>query len=215
MAACVAVDKKYFRQILTETRRVLPEALAGRLSSLVAERLCASTFYRDRATVVLYAPKDNETDTAEIFTDALKSGRRVLYPRIVPERRELSLVLVSDRAELRPGAYGLLEPTGSEIVPPEDLGRMLICVPGVAFGCAGERLGRGGGYYDRLLAATAPQIVTAGLAYSFQVLDRLPESPGDRRLDFIVTESALHVAGHAPRPDAARTDQGGIPRCLR
>jgi hypothetical protein len=47
------------------------------------------------------------------------------------------------------------------------------------------------------------------------VLDRLPESPGDRRLDFIVTESALHVAGHAPWPGAARTDQGGVPRCLR
>jgi 5-formyltetrahydrofolate cyclo-ligase len=214
MAECVAVDKKYFRQILAETRRVLPRAFAGKLSSLIARRLCASTIYRDHATVVLYAPKDNEPETGEILTDALNSGRRVLYPRIVPNDRELSLVVVSDRAELQPGTYDLLEPTGSEVVPPEDLGRALICVPGVAFSCAGQRLGRGGGYYDRLLTA-APQIITAGLAYSFQVLDRLPESPGDRRLNFIVTESALHVAGRAPRPDAVRTDQGGIPRCLR
>jgi 5-formyltetrahydrofolate cyclo-ligase len=211
----VAVDKKYFRQILTETRRALPEALVLRLSSRVARCLCAAGIYRDHSTVVLYAPKDNETDPTEIFADALKSGRRVLYPRVVPERRALSLVLVNDLAELRPGAYGLLEPTGSEIVPPEDLGQALICVPGVAFGYAGQRLGRGGGYYDRLLTAAAPEVVTAGLAYSFQVLDRLPESPGDRRLDFIVTESALHVAGHAPWPGAARTDQGGVPRCLR
>jgi len=215
MAVCVAADKRYFRQILAETRRALPAAYVARLSAPITERLCASPIYRDRATVVLYAPKDNEAETEGIFADALKSGRRVLYPRIAPERHQLSLVLVSDRAELRPGTYGLLEPTGSEVVPPQDLGRALICVPGVAFSRVGQRLGRGGGYYDRLLAAAAPDTVTAGLAYSFQVLDRLPESPGDWRLDFIVTESALHVAGHAPRPDAVRTDQGGVPRCLR
>jgi 5-formyltetrahydrofolate cyclo-ligase len=83
----------------------------------------------------------------------------------------------------------------------------------VAFSLAGQRLGRGGGYYDRLLAGVGPQAITAGLAYSFQVLDRLPESPDDRRLDLIVTESALYVAGDAPQPAAMRMDQGGVPKC--
>ena len=72
-----------------------------------------------------------------------------------------------------------------------DLERALICVPGVAFSLSGQRLGRGGGYYDRLLAAVHPQAITAGLAYSFQVLDRLPQSPQDRRLGLIVTASAF------------------------
>ena len=68
---------------------------------------------------------------------------------------------MATRAELQPGAFGILEPTGAEIARYADLERALICVPGVAFGPAGQRLGRGGGYYDRLIAALAPQTVTA------------------------------------------------------
>jgi 5-formyltetrahydrofolate cyclo-ligase len=116
-------------------------------------------------------------------------------PRVIPDTRELVMVLVRKRAELEPGAFGVLEPTGVEIVPVADLGPALICVPGVAFSRSGQRLGRGGGYFDRFLAAAGLRAVTAGLAYSFQLLDRLPESPNDRRLNLIFTESATHVAG--------------------
>ncbi len=166
----------------------------------VQERLLESDFYRISRCIVLYAEKDNEVATEQIFADALASGRRTLFPRVIPEYRGLSLVRVCGRDELRPGTFGLLEPTGSEIVPPTKLGRALICVPGVAFSLEGQRLGRGGGYYDRLLAVTDSQAVTAGLAYSFQVLDRLPESPDDRRLQLIVTESGVYEAGASTRP---------------
>jgi 5-formyltetrahydrofolate cyclo-ligase len=201
----VADEKKYLRQILTESRvRLLPERAAS-LSKQVQERLLESDFYRSARCIVLYAEKDNEVATDQIFADALASGRRVLFPRVIPEYRGVSLVRVCSRDELRPGAFGLLEPTGSETVPPAELGRALICVPGVAFSLEGQRLGRGGGYYDRLLAETGSQAVTAGLAYSFQVLDRLPESPDDRRLQLIVTESGVYAAGASTRP-AAGTD---------
>jgi 5-formyltetrahydrofolate cyclo-ligase len=198
----VADEKKYLRQILTESRARLLSARAAALSKQVQERLIESDFYRSSRCIVLYAEKDNEAATEQIFADALASGRRVLFPRVIPECRGLALVRVCGRDELTPGTFGLLEPTGSEIVPPAKLGRALICVPGVAFSLEGQRLGRGGGYYDRLLAATGSQAVTAGLAYSFQVLDRLPESPDDRRLQLIVTESGVYAAGASTRPAA-------------
>lgn len=209
----MADEKKYFREILREGRAALPKAWAAALSVEVQVRLLRTEYYRAAAAVVLYAAKDNEVETEVIFADALASGRRVFFPRVVRADHQLSLVLLNDRAEFRPGAFDLLEPTGAEIVPVEKLGPALICVPGVAFSRAGQRLGRGGGYYDRLLAGAAPQAVTAGLAYSFQVLDRLPESPSDRRLDLIVTESAIHMAGGAPPSVSDRMDQGGVPRC--
>jgi len=196
----VADEKKYLRQILTESRTRLLWERAAALSKLVQERLLDSDFYRSSRCIVLYAEKDNEVATEQIFGDALASGRPVLFPRMIPEYRDLALVRVRSRDELRPGTFGLLEPAGSEIVPPAKLGRALICVPGVAFSLEGQRLGRGGGYYDRLLAATSPQAVTAGLAYLFQVLDRLPESPDDRRLQLIVTESGVYAAGASTRP---------------
>jgi 5-formyltetrahydrofolate cyclo-ligase len=208
----VADRKQYLRTILAETRGALSAAYAGRISAAVQARLLDFAAYRDCDTVVLYSPKDNEIGTEAIFADAMRSGRRVLFPRTIRERGELSLICVNDRAELRPGAFGLLEPSGAEIVRPAALERALICVPGVAFSPAGQRLGRGGGYYDRMLAA-ASRAITAGLAYSFQVLDRLPESPEDRRLDVIMTESAMHAAHGSPHAAAPRTDQGGVPRC--
>ena len=68
----------------------------------------------------------------------------------------------------------------------------VVFVPGLAFGAQGQRLGRGGGFYDRFLASTGPGITTVGLGYSFQVLEWLPEEPWDRRLDYVVTERAIH-----------------------
>ena len=210
----MADKKKILRQILRECRAEIPAHRAARLSALVQRRLIETPGYARATAVVLYSAKDNEVASDLIFAHAIDSGRRVLFPRIVPQSHELSLVYVDHLGQLQAGAFGILEPTGAEITRFTDLERALICVPGVAFGRAGERLGRGGGYYDRLIAAAlAPQIVTAGLAYSFQVMDRLPESPLDRRLGLIVTESAVHQAARN-YPDAClRTDQGGIARC--
>lgn len=190
----------------------MPADCAARCSAAVQNRLLDSA-YADAPTLVLYAAQDHEIHTGLIFARALAAGRRVLFPRVPHASRELLLVRVNGPAELAPGAFGLLEPTGAEIVPVADLGRALICVPGVAFAPGGQRLGRGGGYYDRLLARTGPQVTSAGLAYAFQLLDQLPESPGDQRLNLILTESTAYVT--APRAWSAPrwTDQGGVSRC--
>jgi 5-formyltetrahydrofolate cyclo-ligase len=188
----VADDKKYLRQVIGECRNTLSAPYVTSASRLVQLRIIESSFYQATSTIVLYAAKDNEVGTDLLLADALGSRRLVLLPRIIPETRELVIVRVRNGAELVPGSFGLLEPMGSEIVPVSGLGPALFCVPGVAFSHTGQRLGRGGGYFDRTLAAIGPQTITAGLAYSFQVLDRLPESPQDRRLDLIFTESAMH-----------------------
>jgi 5-formyltetrahydrofolate cyclo-ligase len=188
----VADDKKYLRNILGECRRALPIAYVASASRRVQLRILESNLYRATSTVILYAAKDNEVDTDLLLADAFGSRRHVLLPRVIPEARELVIVRVRSSAELVPGSFGLLEPMGADIVPIGNLGPALFCVPGVGFSRTGQRLGRGGGYFDRALAAAGPQTVTAGLAYSFQLLDRLPESPNDRRLNLIFTESAVH-----------------------
>jgi 5-formyltetrahydrofolate cyclo-ligase len=209
----VADEKKILRRVLAECRAEFPACMAARLSILVQHNLLEASCYAGAACVILYAAKDNEVATDLIFAHAIASGRRVFYPHIVAPSHDLSLVRVDRLAQLQPGAFGILEPTGAEIARYADLEHALICVPGVAFGPAGQRLGRSGGYYDRLIAALAPQTVTVGLAYSFQVLDRLPESPHDRRLGLIVTESSVHRPPEFSPAAGARMDQGGITRC--
>jgi len=190
---CVADDKKYLRKVLGECRSGLPAAYVAAASRRVQLQLLESNFYRATRTIALYAAKQNEVSTDLLLNEALASQRRVLLLKVIPEVKKLAIVRVRNRAELVPGNFGILEPAGTEIVPVADLGPALFCVPGVGFSRTGQRLGRGGGYLDRTLAAMGPQTITAGLAYSFQLLDRLPQSSNDRRLNLIFTESAIYV----------------------
>jgi 5-formyltetrahydrofolate cyclo-ligase len=212
----VADEKQYLRAILSEARSRLSAERAGILSRRVQQRLLATQAYSAAAKVVLYAPLGREVETALIAGDALHSHRQLYYPIVDRGSRQIRLGAVSDLRELRPGAFGIMEPpiTGAleagALVT--DLGAALICVPGIAFTPAAIRLGRGGGYYDRLIAALPAEAVTAGLGYSFQLIDGLPEQTHDRRLDLIVTESAVYAASGAPHVATQTADQGGLPK---
>jgi 5-formyltetrahydrofolate cyclo-ligase len=205
----VADEKQYLRAVLSEARSSLSAACASALSACVQQRLLATPAWLAASKVVLYAPLDREVETALIATAALRSNRQLYYPIADRNRHRITLGAVSDLGELRPGAFGILEPSSTGALEANELGAALVCVPGIAFSPAAARLGRGGGYYDRLLAALSVEATTAGLGYSFQLIDRLPEDPHDRRLDSIVTESTVYAAS-GPSSAAARTaDQGG------
>lgn len=213
MAKSMADEKKYLRTILRESRAALSAEVAAALSARVQARLLGTTLYQMAPAVVLYAATDNELATDLILADSLRAGRQVFYPRLDPTLRSILLAPIRDRHELKPGAYGILEPPGERAIAPQQLGAALICVPGLAFSPAGARLGRGGAHYDRLLAQIGPETLTAGMAYSFQVLDSLPESGHDRRLHFVITEFAVHAA-KAQAASKAGTDRGGTSKCL-
>ena len=212
----VADEKQYLRAVLSEARSSLSAERASALSRRVQQRLLATQAYRAAAKVVLYAPVGREVETALIAADALRSHRQLYYPIVDRGLRRIRLGAVSDLGELRPGAFGILEPpiTGAleDGALVSGLGAALVCVPGIAFTPAAARLGRGGGYYDRLIAALPAEAVTAGLGYSFQLIDRLPEQTHDRRLDLIVTESAVYAASGAPHAATQTADQGGLPK---
>lgn len=210
----MADEKQYLRTILSEARRCLPAAAAGASAIAVQRRLLGLSVYRDAACVVLYAPRDGEADTAFIAADAVRSGRLLRYPIVDRAHLTMRFAEVSDPSALRPGAYSIPEPSpdAPAIEPTELAAGTLLCVPGVAFTAGGARLGRGRGYYDRVLAKLAQGVVTAGLAYSFQLLDRLPREAWDRQLDFVVTESAAYAAGPAQGAAAQPADQGGTTR---
>jgi 5-formyltetrahydrofolate cyclo-ligase len=208
----VADQKKYLRTILKEARNALVPETAAEISARVQSLLISSAAYGWVRTVVLYASKDNEVATDIILEHALASGRAVFYPRFQRSASVLELARVRDRSELVPGTFGVLEPFAeAEPFDPRHFPKLLIVVPGVAFSLAGERLGRGGGHYDRLLSELGPHAITVGLAYSFQALDHLPQSRWDRRLNYLVTESAVHPAPGMPALGGGLSE-GGAPR---
>lgn len=145
------------------------------------------------STVCSYVALPDEVQTAEGLQTLLAEGKRVVVPFCSGEELKLRLIVSLD--ELCPGHWGILEPLPAVREDPqrnisfEEID--VILVPGVAFDCQGRRLGRGKGFYDRLLARLPARCLRIGLAFRCQLFDRLPELPHDARVDAIATESGI------------------------
>jgi 5-formyltetrahydrofolate cyclo-ligase len=209
----MADQKKNLRRMLGECRASLAPEFAQSRCVAIQRRFIDAEWYRCCRRVVLYSPIQNEVATDLIAADALKSAKEVFFPRLDRARGMIAMARVSDPSNLVPGPFGIAQPPeGAPVAAPAELSGAVIAVPGLGFGPQGQRLGRGGGHYDRFLAALPHEAITVGLAYSFQLLDRVPEEPRDRRLQYIITESALlPAAGPSVRRGAARADRGGTP----
>jgi len=146
----------------------------ARTTRLVLE----SRLWKNAKTVLLFASLPDEIDTAPLIEEAGKNGKQIVLP--VVKNRELALFFYH-RRQVAPGAFGIMEPT-SEARPLDDFSRLdLALVPGIAFTRKGDRLGRGRGFYDRLLPHLACPCF--GLGYALQVLPNLPVDSWDAPLD--------------------------------
>jgi 5-formyltetrahydrofolate cyclo-ligase len=144
--------------------------------------------------VLLYATAfPEELDTRAWLGLVLAGGRRLLCPRVDRKGRRLRLYEVKDpQADLRPGALGIPEPRpGAPEVAPGEVDWVL--VPGLAFDPRGYRLGRGAGYYDRLLPTLRPDAPRWSLCLDCQWVDELPVEPHDAVLDGVVSPSKTVV----------------------
>ena len=180
------MSKQTIRQRLLIQRQQLDASSCARQSATVQEHVLTSTVYAEAVLLALYAPIRNEVQTQRILSAALLAGKRVCYPRL--ENGRIVFVEVSGQHDLQPGKFGVPEPQGKIAVSPEELD--LILVPGVAFDCKGGRIGYGSGYYDRILAVCA-NARFFGLAYTFQLIEKIPEEKHDIRLDFLATEGEM------------------------
>ena len=149
--------------------------------------------------VLSYCATPEELDPSPLTRILSQSGARIAYPRVCGPG-ELTLHW-GDACELEPGYCGLLEPPAdSEQAALGDIG--LVLVPGVAFDAECHRLGMGGGFYDRLLAALPPTTLKVGLAFDEQVVGAVPREAHDVMLDAIVTPHRIFRRGKpaADRP---------------
>ena len=167
---------------------------AARVASRIASRLLAEPVVRSARRIALYAALPDEVPSRPLFDALIGLGMPCLFPRAL-EKHALAFAVVADWSELRPGRYGVLEPPAQAAVTRPEEGD-LVLVPGVAFDRSGNRLGRGQGFYDRAFPASAPRSPRLiGVAYQIQLVDALPHTETDRRVDAVVTELGLHWAG--------------------
>ncbi len=184
------------KQIYALRDSLTPEEIAAK-SEAVAGQLAKLPFYREAGTIMFFLSFRSEVDTLGMVRDNLGRGKRVLVPKSLPEERLLVPSQLLDlKKDLIMGHYNIPEPGPAALRPVEPEEIDLLIVPGVAFDLSGNRLGYGGGYYDRFFERLRPAVPLVALAFELQIVDRVPVEPWDRRMDWIVTEKrAIHPAG--------------------
>ena len=175
------IDKVALRRLMLERRAGLDAALGARL----ADRLLASGLIGRGAELAGYWPIGTEIDIRPLLHAAFARGTGVCLPVTPPPGEALSFHRWQPGAVLRPGRFGTSEPGSAAVTP------SVVLVPLLAFDRHGGRLGYGGGYYDRTLAALRPGTYAIGCGFALQEIDRVPMATHDCRMDAIATEACV------------------------
>jgi len=185
--------KRLVRERILRTRNAMPPELRAEASQRIAAALAQRPDFIRARVVLLTLPYGSEWDTRLLFNEARARAKTVAVPRVNLAQRMLEIYAVGDlAADVAPGYRGIPEPHAAR--PPVALESIdWLLVPGVAFDPSGQRVGYGGGYYDRLLPMLPARVPRIAGAFELQIVDRVPSAPHDLALDAIVTEARVLV----------------------
>ena len=181
------ITKESLRRQFLAKRQALPPEMRRALSRRMAENVLAFVTEKNIDTVMLYAAFRDEPETELLARRLLGLGKSVALPKCRKGGR-MDAFYISAWEALVPGAFGILEPPTEKMLSREE--KMLIIVPGCAFGEDGTRLGYGGGFYDRFLPECS-HAIKAGYCFSDCLTEGLPQEAFDVRMDSIITEKGV------------------------
>ncbi|MFN0076877.1 MAG: 5-formyltetrahydrofolate cyclo-ligase [Prosthecobacter sp.] len=182
--------KHALRQHLRERLRTLDPAFIAAASQQIAAHICSHVRQNVDRVIALFGGLRNEPDLLPHLLPALKSQGACLALFQI-DSAELHPRRIESLDDLQRGPMHVWEPKPH--CPRLDIAALdLILVPGLAFTRDGARLGRGGGYYDRLLANPACRAQRIAIAFDLQIIDHIPVEPHDQFVHQIITESSVH-----------------------
>jgi len=184
-------DKSRIRQDVLTKRDSLDPDIRKAKDDRIKERLFSLPEFQQAPILFLFASFRSEVSTFTQIAEALTLGKRVILPSVDSMNKELRLYEIKELSELSAGYMGIPEPAVTEDRERDINDVTLVIMPGAAFDPKGNRLGYGGGYYDRLLSRLRRNIPLVALAYEEQLLDSLPSVPHDIRVHMIVTDQRV------------------------
>ena len=184
--------KKILKQEIFSKRSHLSKGDIEEKSAIVKSRLYSLPEFKKAKNILFYVSFNNEVDTQRIIKELLnKKEKSIIVPFVEKNNPILQLSELHNFDELEPKTFGILEPKGSFIrdFNPEKLD--LIVVPGLVFFKDGHRIGYGYGYYDKFLKTLKKKPVKIGLAFDFQIAEKIPHEEHDVPMDVIITEKRI------------------------
>ena len=163
------MDKKELRQMIRQKKRAMTPAEIENASARLAEQFYATPYYKNAAVIYGYLPYNQEVRTVPILEQALRDGKKVAVPKVFGDT--MRFIYMEDLSRVSEGYAGIPEPVDDG--PVADAKDALVLMPGLAFDRKGNRMGYGGGFYDKFLAEE-PDHPTVALCYAFQMVDAIP-----------------------------------------
>jgi 5-formyltetrahydrofolate cyclo-ligase len=184
------MDKGRLRR---ELRRLLtamqPEQRIEK-SRRACHNLTSTPEFQKASVIMMYLSLPHEVDTAEAMLQAWRLGKTVVVPKIMWRQRQMIPVRIDTlEADFSTEVPGLRNPTVGMLVPFDQID--LIVTPGLGFDRRGNRLGRGGSYYDRFFSNERLKATRCGFAFAEQVVDSVPVSEHDQPVDLLVTDEGV------------------------
>ena len=175
------MDKKELRRTIRERKRAMTEEEIVQRSEKLGVLFAQSEAYKNAKTIYGYLPYNQEVRTVPMLEQALKDGKKVAVPKVYGD--EMKFLYLDDLSKVSKGYAGIPEPIADEPVADDETA--LVLMPGLAFDPAGHRIGYGGGFYDKFLAAE-PNHPTLALCYEFQMLPELHTEEHDIPVDTVL-----------------------------
>ena len=184
------MDKAQLRRQLQKNLLEIPAEQRSEKSRQACRHLISMPQFQNASTIMMYLSLPYEADTSDAILHAWQLGKTVAVPKISWEQRHMIPVKISSlETGISTSASGLKNPITGVPVPFEDID--LVVTPALGFDRQGNRLGRGGSYYDRFFANTELKASRCGFAFTEQIVDSIPIAEHDEPVDSLVTDEGI------------------------
>jgi 5-formyltetrahydrofolate cyclo-ligase len=184
------MDKAQLRRQLQNSLLSIPSEQRSEKSRKACSHLVSMSQFQNASTIMMYLSLPYEADTSEAILHAWQLGKTVAVPKISWEQRHMIPVKINSlETGISMGASGLRDPVAGVPVPFEEID--LVVTPALGFDRQGNRLGRGGSYYDRFFANAELKAVRCGFAFAEQLIDSIPVTEHDQPVDSLVTDEGI------------------------
>ena len=181
------MGKREIRQRIITLRNNLTKEERKESNHIITKKIIKSDIYKNAKSIFIYVSYSSEVDTIEIINDALALNKEVYVPKIYKDKEEMEAVRIHNLDNMIVDEWGILEPA---YVDKNLIGDKfdLIIMPGVAFDMKGNRIGYGGGYYDKYIDKYEGEVKLLALAFNIQIINNIESEPHDIKMDYIITE---------------------------
>lgn len=192
--------KKEIRKAILAERRALDEETAALASQVICRKVMQIYAYEEAEDICLYVPINNEVDAMLLAEAAREDGKRVWIPKVITKGTKardgqpgeagiMKFNAYTGAGDIMTGPYGIGESESEDFLDPDE--KTLLIMPGAVFTPWRDRIGYGGGYYDRFLEEN-PECKTIALCFDLQIVEELPAEEHDRKPDYLVSETSIY-----------------------